>query len=259
MLSYVQLLRPKTLDEAYETFAKNKMAAFLAGGCWMRLGKRNWPAVIDLSGLNLRYIQEADSYYAIGAMSTQGDVARYEPFKHIFGGTLVRAVTSILGVQFRNCATFGGSVAAKFGFSDILPTLLAMEADVVLHKSGVMPISQYLASRERDLLIEVRIPKKDFPIAMEALRKSVSDFPILTGAMSKTETGYHIYIGTRPSIAKEAVEAGRMLTEKGKSAIDEVAILGAEELSFQSNSHASEAYRKSMAQGMIRRMAKEVL
>lgn len=47
---------------------KLKTAPFLAGGCWIGLGKWRWPSVIDMSGLGLDYIREEDDYYAIGAM-----------------------------------------------------------------------------------------------------------------------------------------------------------------------------------------------
>ena len=58
MLMYRQLLQPKTVAEAYEMALKFKTAPFLAGGCWIGLGKWRWPSVIDMSGLGLDYIRE---------------------------------------------------------------------------------------------------------------------------------------------------------------------------------------------------------
>ena len=86
--------------------------------------------VIDLSGLGLRYIEEDDAEFRIGAMATQRDVEAYEPFQTFANGAFPKAVKDILGVQFRNMATMGGSVAARFGFSDIIPLLLALQAEV---------------------------------------------------------------------------------------------------------------------------------
>lgn len=258
MLMYRQLLQPKTVAEAYEMALKFKTAPFLAGGCWIGLGKWRWPSVIDMSGLGLDYIREEDDYYAIGAMATQGDVERFAPFQTYAKGLLVKAVHPILGVQFRNMATMGGSVAARFGFSDILPALLALEAEVMLHQSGVMPLSEYMNFKEKDVLVEIRVPKKVTAVAIHTLRKSTSDFPFLTGSIRKDETGYHIYIGCRPAAVREAVKAGKLLSAKGITALEEAMATAADEIAFQTNSHASADYRAAMTKVLVKRLVQEV-
>ena len=258
MLRYMKLLQPTTPEEAYDLAVKNKLAPLVAGGCCLRLGKRRWPSVIDLSGLPLRYIEETDTEFRIGAMATQGDVEQYPAFQTWSGGILPAAVRSILGVQFRNIATMGGSVAARFGFSDILPTLAAVKAEVVLQKGGTMSILDYLTYTDRDVLLEIRIPKAEAPVAAIALRKSASDFPFLTGAMRKDEMGYHVYIGCRPSRIREAVKAGELLTAGGTDAVVAAGEAAAQELSFQTNSHASATYRAAMTKVLVKRLAQEV-
>ncbi len=124
MLAFMKVLQPKTVEEAYELATKNKTAPMLAGGCWLRLGRRTWPAVIDMASLDLRYVREEDNEFVIGAMATQGDVERFEPLQQFCGGAVVKGVKEILGIQFRNTATMGGSVASRFGFSDIIPALM---------------------------------------------------------------------------------------------------------------------------------------
>lgn len=258
MLMYRQLLQPKTVDEAYEMALKFKTAPFLAGGCWIGLGTWRWPSVIDMSQLDLSYIREEDAYYAIGAMVTQGDVERFEPFKTYAKGLLIKAVHPILGVQFRNMATMGGSVAARFGFSDILPALLALKAEVVLHKNGVMPLTEYMNFRDRDVLVEIRVPKDVPAVAISTMRKSTSDFPFLTGSVRKDETGYHIYIGCRPAAACEAVKAGELLTANGIESLEEAMTMAATEIAFQTNSHASAEYRAAMTKVLVKRLVQEV-
>ena len=58
MLAFMKVLQPKTVEEAYELAIKNKTAPMLAGGCWLRLGRRTWPSVIDMASLDLRYVRE---------------------------------------------------------------------------------------------------------------------------------------------------------------------------------------------------------
>ena len=114
MLAFMKVLQPKTVEEAYELATKNKTAPMLAGGCWLRLGRRTWPSVIDMASLDLRYVREEEKEFVIGAMATQGDVERFEPLQQFCGGAVVKGVKEILGVQFRNTATMGGSVASRF-------------------------------------------------------------------------------------------------------------------------------------------------
>ncbi len=229
----------------------------LAGGCWLRLGRRTWPAVIDMSGLDLRYVREEDNEFVIGAMATQGDVERFEPLQQFCGGAVVRGIKEILGVQFRNMATMGGSVASKFGFSDIIPALLAVHADIVTYKGGRMSMKDYMNYRERDILVEIRIPKREVPVAVEALRISRGDFPYLTGSIRRDDTNYEVYIGTR-QVCHNWLKASALLSEKGLDALAEAAQIASEELVYQKNSHASKEYRIEMAKAMVRRLVKEV-
>lgn len=258
MLSYNQLLQPTSLEDAYEMALKYKFAPLLAGTCWTRLGRRIHPFVIDLSGLDLRYIREEGDAFWIGAMARQSDVEQHPGLQALCRGVLPKAVHEILGLQFRNMATMGGSVASKFGFSDIIPALLALQAEVCLYKGGRMPLRNFLAYKERDILTDIVVPKVERPIAIEALRISRGDFPLLTGALSQVDDGYEVYIGTRPGPAALAAKASALLSERGLCAGKEAAAVAVEELVFQSNSHASAEYRRQMAKNMIERLAKEV-
>lgn len=258
MLAFLKVLQPKTVEEAFEMATKNKTAPMLAGGCWLRLGRRTWPAVIDMAGLNLRYVREEDNEFVIGAMATQGDVERFEPLKQFCGGAVVNGVKEILGVQFRNMATMGGSVASRFGFSDIIPALLAVHADIVTFNGGRMSMQDYMNYRERDILVEIRIPNKEVPVAIEALRISRGDFPVLTGSVRRDGNEYEVYIGTRPGAPQLAAEASALLSEKGLDGVAEAAKLASEELVYQKNSHASKEYRIEMVKSMVQRLVKEV-
>ena len=62
------------MEEAYELATKKQNCSNAAGGCWLRLGRRTWPSVIDMASLDLRYVREEENEFVIGAMATQGDV-----------------------------------------------------------------------------------------------------------------------------------------------------------------------------------------
>ena len=111
------------------------------------------------------------------------------------------AVRHIVGVQFRNCATVGGSVYGRFGFSDVLTLLLALDCDVELYKAGRMPIAQFAAlPYDRDILTHVYIKKTPgLAVHYQSVRATQTDFPILTCAAARTADGaYRFAIGARP-------------------------------------------------------------
>ena len=71
-----------------------------------------------------------------------------------------------------------------------------MHGDIVTFKGGRMSIQDYMTYRERDILVEIRIPKVDAAVAVEALRISRGDFPLLTGALRHDEKAL-VYIGAK--------------------------------------------------------------
>ena len=58
------------------------------------------------------------------------------------------AVKDIVGVQFRNMATVGGSIWGRFGFSDVLTVFLAMDTYVQLYQGGIIPLRQFIEMKK---------------------------------------------------------------------------------------------------------------
>ena len=147
-----------SLDEAYELNQKPKSTVL--GGCgWLKMGRRMMSTAIDLSGLGLDQITEH------------------------FGDCIAESVRHIVGVQFRGCATIGGSIWGRFGFSDPLTLFLALGAEVVLHKGGTVALSDFVhMPYDRDILVEVRLPKRGQQAAYVTHRVTATDFPVLAVA-----------------------------------------------------------------------------
>ena len=103
-----------------------------------------------------------------------------------------------------------------------------VDAKVKLYKKGVMNLADFLESElEKDILIEVILPKKDAIGVFDSIRKCTGDFAVLNGAMLKEGSIYKIAI------------AGEVSSE---------------ELSFGSNIRGSKEYRKDMAKALVVRM-----
>lgn len=258
MLRFTRLEQPKTLEEADALAKRNKLAPLLGAGCWLRLAKRKWPLVIDLSLCGLDYIRVEEGQLCIGSMVTQRQIEENEVCRSLADGAFVKAIHAILGVQFRNMATIGGSIAGRFGFSDIWPVFLALHGQVVLADNTVLSAESYAAYRERHIIKEIRFDLTAPKVASLALRKSNADFPYITGAIRLDNHKYEIYIGGRPGIATKAQATSQIVTEEGLDGLPMAMDKVKEELTFQSNSHASESYRKAMAAVLVKRLVEEV-
>ena len=110
---------------------------------WLRLGKGSVNTAIDLCDLGLNTIEETEEQFSIGAMATLRDLELHEGLNSYSSCSVRNAVKDIVGVQFRNMATVGGSIWGRFGFSDVLTVFLAMDCFVELYKGGIIPLEQF--------------------------------------------------------------------------------------------------------------------
>ena len=131
MINIRNYVRPQSLEEAYQLNQK-RGSRILAGMLWTKMESGSVGTAIDLCGLGLDAIQEDDSRFTLGAMATLRQLEQHPGLQAYTQGALGRAVRDIVGVQFRNMATVGGSLWGRFGFSDVLTVLLAMDTDVVV-------------------------------------------------------------------------------------------------------------------------------
>ena len=262
MFTIDKLYQPRNIAEAAELLTKYPDITVLGGCGFLKLGNRKIATALDLSRCSLAEISETEQYIELGAMVTLRDVEVNPALNHTSDAVLPKAVAHILGVQFRRCATIGASVYSKYGFSDILPALLAMNTEVELLRSGRMPLGDFLAKPiSRDVLISVRIIKDSRRAAYQNLRNAGADFPILNAAVSRHEKQWTVIVGARPARAEIAVQASQLLSDMAADSIDidKVAATAAAELTFGSNNKASADYRRAMCQVLVKRAIGEVL
>lgn len=200
MLTIDQYVRAESLEQAYELCQKRNHVV-LGGMLWLKMQDRKVGTAIDLCGLGLDRITETERAFELGAMVPLRALETHEGLNAMTQGAFARSVEHIVGVQFRNCATVGGSVYGRFGFSDVLTLLLALDCDVELYKAGRMPIAQFAAlPYDRDILTHVYIKKTPgLAVHYQSVRATQTDFPILTCAAARTADGaYRFAIGARP-------------------------------------------------------------
>jgi len=259
VFTLLDLVQPETIDDAYNILMAKRNNTVLGGCAFLKLGASRIGTGIELSKLNLNYIIEGPEYIEIGAMTTFRDIETNVILQKYFNGILPHAVSHIIGVQFRNIVTVGATVYAKYGFSDLITGLLALETEVQLYKGGRMPLTHFLERPyEKDLLTTIFIKKDQRKASYQNLRSSASDFPIVNVAVSKIGNDWLIVAGAMPSRAKIAQQASAELA-KGNINIEKIAALAVEELVFGTNARATAEYRKAICKVLITRGIKEVL
>ncbi len=213
MIRFENYVRARTFEEAYEL---NQSFKNVVGGgmMWLHLSDAQYETYIDLCDLGLDDISEDDEYFKIGAMTSLSKLENYAPFEEYFGSAFKDCLKHIVGVQFRNLATFGGSICAKLGFSDVITLLLPLKTRLVFHKQGEISLEEFLTNKnQRDILKYVLIPKKKKVLRFESIRRTYTDLPVLNVCGCKESDGYYFAVGARPNIAvlvkdEEAVSFG---------------------------------------------------
>ncbi|MFI3226342.1 MAG: FAD binding domain-containing protein [Clostridia bacterium] len=230
------------VKDAYNTLIKTKSNVILGGNMWLRLQDKNVHTAIDISKIGLNFIEEDDNSVKIGAMTTLSDIERSEILQENFG-TLFKDMTHhIVGTQFRNTATVGGSIFGRFGFSDILTGILPLDAIVCTAKHGEIELVKFAEMPfEKDVLEYVKIPKRAQKICYKSFRNQATDFPVIAVCVCKCGDDTKISVGARPHKAKLV------------STIDEAIALD-----FGTNMRASADYRRELTKILLTDAISEV-
>ena len=237
-------LKPEDLHQAYERLVSTKGATVMAGGMFLRLQKRMFPLMIDLSDMGLEGIVEKDDRFEIGAMTPLRTIENDMRLPD----ALRVAMRQIAGISLRNMATVGGSVMGKYPFSDVITPLLALDAKLHFHTHGEMTLVAFMEAErvKQDILTKITIQKPESS-AFKTFKTVYVDFSLLNLAVvKKADQMFTVAIGARPGHAKQVMVEG----------LEEIdAILEAFE--FGSNIRASGEYRRAIATAFLEDIREE--
>ena len=275
MFYYNQYVRAQSLDEAYELYQK-KPNFVLGGMLWLKMKNKTLGTAIDMCDLGLDAIEEDENEFRIGAYVSLRQIETHEGLNAYTDGAIAESVRHIVGVQFRNVATVGGSIWGRFGFSDVMTVFRALGAKVRLHHAGIMDLDEFaqLPRTTRDILVEVIVPKKTESVVYLSQRNQSTDFPVLTCAVAERNGRFVAVIGASPYMAQPvwdeqgilAASDGQELANRQNhidgqkltnSQIYECADYGAEHRRFGSNMRAGAEYRKIICKVLVKRALKQ--
>ena len=276
MFYYNQYVRAQSLDEAYELYQK-KPNFVLGGMLWLKMKNKTLGTAIDLCDLGLDQIDEDENEFRIGAYATLRQIETHEALNAYTHGAIAESVRHIVGVQFRNVATVGGSIWGRFGFSDVMTIFRALGAKVQLHKAGIMDLDEFAAlpRTTRDVLVSVIVPKNAKGVVYLSQRNQSTDFPVLTCAVANRSGRYVAVIGASPYMAEPVwdedgildcladakTDGNAALTDNSETnaKIDKFAEYVAEHIRFGSNIRAGAEYREMICQVLTRRAVTQSL
>ena len=248
MITIQKYIRAQSLEEAWQ-LNQNKRNRILGGMLWLRLGKGTVNTAIDLCDLGLDTIEETAEQFSIGAMATLRDIEMHAGLNAYASGAGANAVKDIVGVQFRNMATVGGSIWGRFGFSDVLTVFLALDSYVELYKGGIVPLEDFAKmKKDNDILVRLIVKKTPCKVVYSAMRNQRTDFPVLACAVSQMNGEYRASIGARP---------GRAMLVRRDNA-EGFAAFVAENTPTEGNLRGSAAYRTHLTRVLVERSMNEL-
>ena len=255
MIKIKEYVMAESLEQAYELNQK-KRNCIIGGMLWLKMGNRMVPTTIDLSNLGLNTIEENEEEFSIGCMTTLRQLEQHEGLNRYTKGAVSESVRSIVGVQFRNLATVGGSIFGRFGFSDVLTCFLALDTWVELYKGGCIPLTEFAKQKpDRDILVRLIVKKHGDKSVYLSHRNSKTDFPVLTCGISLRDGQIYTAVGARPSRAVCLCVSEADWKKKGSEAL-------AGELAAQfptaGNMRAGKEFRSHLAEVLIRRGLEQI-
>jgi len=149
MRAVQRYLKAASVAEALAAKAADPSAAWLAGGTYLLAGDgRDKPAsVIDVGNALPSAIAVADGIVAIGAGATFQAIADSS-----LPPILRDAALAMSDRNVRNRATLGGNLGARKSCSSLIPSLLALDAEVEIagRSPAFLPLREWLDSRAED-------------------------------------------------------------------------------------------------------------
>ena len=256
MIKIKEYVMAESLEQAYELNQK-KRNCVIGGMLWLKMGSRMVPTAIDLSNLGLNTIEENEEEFSIGCMTTLRQLEQHEGLNNYTNGAVSESVRSIVGVQFRNLATIGGSIFGRFGFSDVLTCFLALDTEVELYKGGIISLEEFAKmERDNDILVRVIVKKTPGKGSYQSHRNTKTDFPVLAVAADRYGDELKVAVGARPMkavcihVPAEQLDACTDLKKFAK----ELAV----QVPMGSNMRGSAAYRTHLAEVLIRRALERI-
>ncbi|MCP4334435.1 MAG: xanthine dehydrogenase family protein subunit M [Gammaproteobacteria bacterium] len=276
-MKFPEFITATSLDQGLEIKReRGTEARVIAGGTDLILRMRDkllLPSVlIDLRRTSLNGIALSRDYLGLGASLSVSGVIENANIARMFPA-LAAASSKFAGPPIRNRATLAGNIVNASPAADLVPPMIAYDADIVLRSSTgerILPLAEFFLGPGQsviepdEILTEIRLPLTSAATAASFIklgqRRSMTISQVnLATRLSLDARGLvsaaRIVLGAVAPVPMRAVAAEAMLTGKELSGELLCAAAGKarEEVTPISDVRASSAYRREMTEVLVRR------
>ncbi|MCX7920032.1 MAG: FAD binding domain-containing protein [bacterium] len=240
---------------------------------WRKLPKVH--TIIDISRLGLDYIKTEPNRFRIGATTTLQELIDSKPLANFADGIIARTAACWSSRLQRNLTPLGGIFENFLPTADIIPGLLALDAQLVVQgkKKRCIPLSEfYLApwrtALKQEFMVELIIPKPKHSVSAGFDRVAIieSDIAIMNVAVAMQihkgiADNVRIAVGGGLPFPKRIPELERELAGKkiNQSLVNQVSNKMAKYIEPISDYRASAAYRKEIAGILLQRILLHIM
>lgn len=275
-MSRFELVTPRSVDEAIASLraTDGTPPAVLAGGTDLLLdiddGRAAPSRVVSLRRLPWRTLDWADGALTVGStlplrsLEDDPDVRRRLP-------GLWQAVHAVGSVALRHRATLGGNLGRSAPASDLVPMLLALDAEVDLvgpdgerrvTVDGFVRASRRTGLGPGELIRSVRIPESRPSAYLWQRVRPANDISQIAVAVafSPSRRAWSVAAGGMPPRPVLLREVARALGsgQPEDSALGAAADRASREIAISADQRASEEYRRRLVGTLVRRAVRSV-
>lgn len=272
-----EYLAPTNLDDALKIKGqRGAQARIIAGGTdlilRMRDGVHSPQLLLDLRKVLLNSISSRTGKMHLGAYLTLAQILENSELEQSFP-SLLDACRQFAGPPIRNRATLGGNIVNASPAADLVPPLIAYDADIVLVSSTgerVLSLADFFTGPGQsvmlpeEILMEVCLPITPENTAASFIklgqRRSMAISIVNLCTRITLDAGgivntARIVLGSVAATPMRAIEAESLLTgrELTNDLIDQAARKARQEASPITDVRAGEDYRKQMVEVLVRR------
>lgn len=268
-----EYLRPASIEEAWAALAeRGKVAKPIGGGIDVLLyASPDTTTLVDLGNAEMSYVRN-DGGLAIGATTTFAEMIESPLIARPLDGILIEVLEKVASPLQRNLATIGGTLGSAHPWSDVIPLLLVLDAEVTVYdgRARTLALAEYFAVRangERPLITEVRLPAapRASACAFEEYSATGFDVAVLNCAcLVSLDSGrcriVRIAVGGTPALATRlpAVEEELTGSTLDDETIDRVARRVGEAIDARDDRRATAEYRRDLARVGVARCLRQV-
>jgi putative selenate reductase FAD-binding subunit len=181
-----EFFKPQTLAEAVRLKEKLKdEAVFMAGGTDVNCkdSKYEIEKVIGIEQLKLNQISKTQSELSIGAGVTIQELIDSPKIPN----QLKRAAGHFVNRNIRNMATIGGNIASNNSSSNLIPILVALDAELKIGGSSTpVPVYEYVTQETTHLIESIMISSENLAkqYDLRKFSRAANDISIITAAVT---------------------------------------------------------------------------